>query len=133
MPLTKVHYERAHVVRRKKTARVSVKKIAKVAPAAPPPAPTPVEEDAAIPPEITPAPVPEQPAAPAPEVFQSRLDAIQVQASSQDQTDQWQELLNQAITLLESISRHPALQDYAANKHKLDDLQQLIEQSASVR
>lgn len=58
--------------------------------------------------------------------FQSRLDAVQVQLTTQNQDDPWQELLDQAIRLLESVSRHPALQDYSANKRKLDEIEQRL-------
>jgi hypothetical protein len=59
--------------------------------------------------------------------FKNRFDAAQGRIRNQSQdADELQTLLDQAITLLESVSQHPAIRDYNANKRKLDEIEQRL-------
>jgi hypothetical protein len=60
--------------------------------------------------------------------FGSRIFAAQDRLKNQaDSRQQWEALLDQAVTLLESISQHPAVRDYNATKRKLDEIEQRLE------
>ncbi|MGP8200210.1 MAG: hypothetical protein ACLQU4_11990 [Limisphaerales bacterium] len=59
--------------------------------------------------------------------FRTRFDAARAGVESQAQSaEELQALLDQAITLLESVSQHPALRDYSANQRKLEEIEQRL-------
>jgi len=59
--------------------------------------------------------------------FQNRFDAAQGRIRNQAQSaDELQALLDQIITLLESLSQHPAIRDYSANQRKLEEIEQRL-------
>jgi hypothetical protein len=65
--------------------------------------------------------------------FKNRFDTAQGGVRSQAQSaGELEGLLDQALTLLESLSRHPALHDYAANQRKLEEIEQRLNQSGNV-
>jgi hypothetical protein len=59
--------------------------------------------------------------------FKNRFDAARDRLRNDAQNpDEMQELLDQAITLLDSISQHPAIRDYGASKRKLEEIEQRL-------
>ena len=65
--------------------------------------------------------------------LKNRFDSAQDRVRNQAQSDEeLQALLDQAITLLESVSQHPALRDYSANQRKLEEIEQRLGQSGNV-
>jgi hypothetical protein len=47
--------------------------------------------------------------------------------------EELQGLLDQAVTLLESVSQHPALQDAADMKRRLENVESRLNQSGNVQ
>ena len=65
--------------------------------------------------------------------LKNRFDAAQGGVRNQAQSaEELQALLEQAVTLLESVSRHPAIRDYSANQRKLEEIEQRLNQSGNV-
>ena len=65
--------------------------------------------------------------------LRNRFDAARGGVGNQAQSaEESQALLDQAITLLESVSRHPAIRDYSANQRKLEEIEQRLNQSGNV-
>jgi hypothetical protein len=66
--------------------------------------------------------------------LQNRFDAARgrLNNQTQDATEQ-QALLEQAVTLLETLARQEALADYAALKQRLDNIEQILNSSDNVR
>jgi hypothetical protein len=59
--------------------------------------------------------------------LKNRFDAAQGGVRNQAQsTEELEALLDQAVTLLESVSRHPAIRDYSANQRKLEEIEQRL-------
>jgi len=59
--------------------------------------------------------------------FKNRFDAAQDRIGNHAQSgEELEGLLDQAITLLESISQHPAIREYSANKRKLEEIEQRL-------
>jgi hypothetical protein len=59
--------------------------------------------------------------------LKNRFDAVQGGVRNQAQSaEEMQALLDQAITLLESVSQHPAFQDYSANQRRLEEIEQRL-------
>lgn len=59
--------------------------------------------------------------------FKNRFDAVRgLIGNHAEDGEELRELLEQAITLLESISQHPAIQDYSANQRKLEEIEQRL-------
>jgi hypothetical protein len=66
--------------------------------------------------------------------FKNRFDAAQGRINNHAQdAEELPALLDQAITLLESVSQHPALRDYGANKRKLEEIEQRLNSSGNVQ
>ena len=66
--------------------------------------------------------------------LRNRFDAARGGVGNQAQSaEETQALLDQAITLLESVSRHPAIRDYSANQRKLEEIEQRLNQSGNVQ
>jgi hypothetical protein len=66
--------------------------------------------------------------------FQNRIDAAKSQIRNQSQNvEELQGLLDQAVTLLESVSQHPALQDAADMKRRLENVESRLNQSGNVQ
>jgi len=66
--------------------------------------------------------------------LRNRFDAARGGVGNQAQSaEESQALLDQAITLLESVSRHPAIRDYSANQRKLEEIEQRLNQSGNVQ
>jgi len=139
MPLTRVHHEALARPRRKRAIRTIVQHKQSAPPPAPPfapaPSPTPPAEPEAEPGQAAPAVPPADTPPEAADVFvqrafQSRLDAAQGRLQTQNQDDGLETLLDKAITLLETISLHPALRDYSANLRKIEEIEQRLMQGA---
>jgi hypothetical protein len=65
--------------------------------------------------------------------LKNRVDSARGGVRSQAQgAEELEALLDQAVTLLESVSRHPALRDHSANQRKLDEIEQRLGQSGNV-
>ena len=73
--------------------------------------------------------VPEQPRGE--DGFKNRIDAARGRIDDRNQDAG--ELLEQAVTLLETLAQHPALEDYASIKQRLDTVEQMLNSSANVR
>jgi hypothetical protein len=59
--------------------------------------------------------------------LRNRFEAARAGAQNQAQSaEELQALLEQAITLLEFASQHPALRDYSANQQKLEEIEQRL-------
>ena len=58
--------------------------------------------------------------------YKNRFDAAQGRLKNNSSNEEAQALLEQAIALLESLSEHPAIQDYGENKRKLDEIEQRL-------
>lgn len=59
--------------------------------------------------------------------YQTRLETARTRLRDQAEPEkEWAALVEQAIALLDSISQHPALTNYAANKRKLDEVEQRL-------
>jgi len=72
------------------------------------------------PPPMDPAPFPMRD-------FSVRLDAAKSNLGRPPQAaEEWPALLDQAITLLEGISQHPALGEFSAQKRRLDEIEQRL-------
>jgi hypothetical protein len=65
--------------------------------------------------------------------LKNRFDTARGGLGNQAQSaEELQALLDQAITLLESVSQHPALRDYSANKRMLEEIEQRLNSSGNV-
>jgi hypothetical protein len=65
--------------------------------------------------------------------FRNRFDSAQGRIGNHGQnTEELEALLDQAVTLLESVSQHPAIRDYGANKRKLEEIEQRLNCSGNV-
>jgi hypothetical protein len=65
--------------------------------------------------------------------LKNRFDAARGGVRNQAQSaEELQALLDQAVTLLESVSQHPAIRDWSAQKRKLEDIEQRLNQSGNV-
>lgn len=65
--------------------------------------------------------------------YKGRIDTARSRIGNQEQgMEQLQELLEQAVSLLETLSTHPAIRDYDSNKRKLDEIEQRLNQSGNV-
>jgi hypothetical protein len=103
--------------------------------------------------EVAPAPAP-HPNSPAPAVaddlddpeiasrmsvdkpdFKNRIDSARGRVGRQPDggLDELPELLEQAVSLLESVAAQPALKDYSALKQRLDNVEQILGSSGNVR
>jgi hypothetical protein len=61
----------------------------------------------------------------------NRLDAVRRNiGNNAESAGDLQALLDQAITLLESLSQHPAIRDHGANKRKLEEIEQRLNYGA---
>lgn len=59
--------------------------------------------------------------------FENRIDAARNRIGTQDDhEDETQALLERAVGLLETVSAHPAIRDYAATKRKLEEIEQRL-------
>jgi len=59
--------------------------------------------------------------------YKDRFDAARRAAQEQGQNaEEMQALLEQAITLLERVSQHPALADYSAQRRRLEEIEQRL-------
>lgn len=102
----------------------------------PPPTAAPAGEDAPTwedAPDLPPSPPPsELQESPAPAAaaagadFERRFDAVQSRLQTASPDDPVPALLDRALTLLESISQHPALRDYSATQRKLEEIEQRL-------
>jgi hypothetical protein len=63
--------------------------------------------------------------------YKNRVDAVRGQLNNQNPGGE--ELLEQAVSLLEAVARHPAMADYAGLKQRLDNVEQTLNSSANVR
>jgi hypothetical protein len=64
--------------------------------------------------------------------FKIRFDAVRGRIGNQGQDGELEAMLDQAITLLESLSQQPAIRDYSANQRRLDEIEQRLNQSGNV-
>jgi hypothetical protein len=65
------------------------------------------------------------------EAYKIRIDAAQDQIQRQSaDTDGLEELLERAISLLETVARHPAMREYADHQQRLDEVEQRLSQGA---
>jgi hypothetical protein len=58
--------------------------------------------------------------------LRNRFDAARSRIRNNAQGEELQALLDQAVALLESLSLHPAIRDHAANKRKLEEIEQRL-------
>jgi cell division septation protein DedD len=58
--------------------------------------------------------------------LKNRFDAAQSRIRDNAQSEELEALLDQAVTLLESLSQHPAIRDYSANQRKLEEIEQRL-------
>ncbi len=66
--------------------------------------------------------------------FRNRFDSARSRIRNDAQnTEELPELLDQAVTLLETLANHPATTDYSAIKQRLDNVEQILHSSANVR
>jgi hypothetical protein len=66
--------------------------------------------------------------------FANRLDSVRGRLNNQASgAGELPALLDQAVTLLETLAAHPAMADYAVLKQRLDNVEQILNSSGNVR
>jgi hypothetical protein len=67
--------------------------------------------------------------------FRNRIDSARGRVGRQPDggLDELPELLEQAVSLLESVAAQPALKDYSTLKQRLDNVEQILGSSGNVR